>query len=393
MTQQHSYSRNLILFALFVLLTCLPVYGLDTITFKEVGGGLQRTVVGRIVVEAGDALILEGRDGQIFVIRKTLLIDRKTDDIEFSPMTMKELEESIKSEFPDFSILKSDYYLIAYNTSPVYAKWVKSLLERLRDSLGQFWRTRGVPLKKPQFPLVAIVFASKEQFARYAISEIGSDNMAAYYNRFTNRIILADLTSIESNDDVKNSRNKKLTSAQLENLLNRPAAAFNIATVIHEATHQVAFNGGMHDRLALSSYPLWVIEGIAVMHEVPDRDKKIGWGITLKPNDYRFEHLIEYWRKRPDRAFDLIIKSDKMLRNPKTALDAYALAWGLVYFLVTERKVQFTTYLQKLAKKDVTTHDTQEQRMSEFEECFGDDWDKLYQDFTKSMNNIAKKIR
>ena len=36
-------------------------------------------------------------------------------------------------------------------------------------------------------------------------------------------------------------------------------------TVIHEATHQVAFNTGVHSRLA--SHPRWAVEGLATVFE------------------------------------------------------------------------------------------------------------------------------
>ena len=46
-------------------------------------------------------------------------------------------------------------------------------------------------------------------------------------------------------------------------------------TVIHEATHQIAFNCGLHTRYA--DNPLWLTEGMALYFETPDLRSRSGW--------------------------------------------------------------------------------------------------------------------
>ena len=58
-------------------------------------------------------------------------------------------------------------------------------------------------------------------------------------------------------------------------ILARPEAAGLVATVVHEATHQMAFNCGLHARLA--PVPVWVSEGIATYFETPDLRSRTGW--------------------------------------------------------------------------------------------------------------------
>ena len=46
-----------------------------------------------------------------------------------------------------------------------------------------------------------------------------------------------------------------------------------MATIVHEATHQIAFNCGMQQRYA--DIPLWLCEGMAVYFEAPDLASKV----------------------------------------------------------------------------------------------------------------------
>ena len=71
-----------------------------------------------------------------------------------------------------------------------------------------------------------------------------------------------DLTSI---DRLRRPGDKRLTTAQINAMLSRPEGERTVATVVHEATHQMAFNCGLHTRYA--DIPVWVSEGIAMYFE------------------------------------------------------------------------------------------------------------------------------
>ena len=77
-----------------------------------------------------------------------------------------------------------------------------------------------------------------------------------------------------------------------------------------------------------------------------------------------------------------MIREDKLFRQPESALDNYALAWGVTYFLVRTRPKEMATYLKRLQEQ---TKDSVEIRVEDFESCFGDDWDKFYRDFAAYM--------
>ena len=69
----------------------------------------------------------------------------------------------------------------------------------------------------------------------------------------------------------------------------RPA---NVATVVHEASHQIAFNINLQTRYA--DTPLWLSEGFAMFAETPDLKRRSGWKSIGKMNRDRFSQFRKY---------------------------------------------------------------------------------------------------
>ena len=132
-------------------------------------------------------------------------------------------------------------------------------------------------------------------------------------------------------------------------MLARPEAEQLVATIIHEATHQIAFNSGLQTRFA--DIPLWVSEGIAVYFETPDLQSAKGWRTIGAVNDSRLDRFREYLRTRPADSLKSLIADDKRIRDTRTALDAYAEAWALNYYLIHQHPKQYVAYLQMLSDK------------------------------------------
>ena len=139
------------------------------------------------------------------------------------------------------------------------------LFERLYLAFSTFWKQRDFDLEEPAGPLIAIVYDTKQNFARHAAAELGeaTSSIIGYYSLQTNRIKTYDLTGVESFRSAK----RTTTADHINRLLAQPQAERTVATLIHEATHQMAFNCGLQTRYA--AIPLWVSEGIAVFFETP----------------------------------------------------------------------------------------------------------------------------
>ena len=349
-------------------------------TFTD-ASGQARTVAGKILVDAQDgSFLMMGRDGRLWSVRTNQLHDRNTTTEPFTPLSREELTSELKQEFAKgFEVYTTKNYVICSNADKDYVQWCGRLFERLSAALIAHWNSPPLSVHAPDMPLVAIVFADQPSFARYATSDVGPANANAkgYYSTRTNRIVLYDLTS-ELNGGRRNSAAD--INAQLE------ASLSNVATVVHEATHQIAFNCGLHTRYA--DNPLWLTEGMAMYFETPDIRNKSGWTTLGKLNLARlrgFRDFVARRRRQPD-SLTTLIKDDERLVNAETAGDAYAEAWALTYFLIKTQRKKYMEYLKLISAKPPLQFATPEQRLEEFRSIFGEDLTKLDREFLLYMS-------
>ena len=153
-------------------------------------------------------------------------------------------------------------------------------------------------------------------------------------------------------------------------MLDQDSAQRTVATVVHEATHQIAFNCGLHARY--SDCPMWFSEGIALYFETPDLGSSKGWRTVGAVNQPRLSQFRQYLNGRPDDALATLVRDDERFRDTKKSPDAYAEAWALTYFLVRKRSEQYVAYLKMLSEKTPLLYDDQEARLKQFRRVFGD---------------------
>jgi hypothetical protein len=355
----------------------------DRITFRR--DGKEREIVGRLLVEAEDGgLLLLERDGTIWAVTPDEQVEHKSDETPFKPFTREELTKKILAELPPgFDALGTKHYLIFYDTSKTYASWCGSLFERLYGAFTNYWSRKGSELESPEFPLVAIVFADRASYLKYTRPELGDagESIVGFFSLMSDRMTMYDLSGVENGGP----RTRGGTMAQINQILSQPQATQMVSTVVHEATHQIAFNCGLHTRL--SDCPLWFSEGIAVFFETPDLKSAKGWGAIGGINYPRLDRFQEYLRRRGTDSLDTLISTDKRLRDMKQGLDAYAEAWALTYFLIHQKPKEYVAYLKLLSEKKPLITDTPEKRLEEFEKIFGNRR-RLDEEFVRYMNKL-----
>ena len=257
---------------------------------RKMGSG--RHVTGRILVEAQDGgLLLEGQDRVIWIVQPGEITERRTDDTPFAPLDREQLTQQVLRELPDgFRVHHTAHYLIVYNTSRAYAQWSGALYERLYRAFYNFWEGLGVPLQDAP-PLVAVVLRDRASYVDYSRRELGdaAASIIGYYSLKTNRIISYDLTGIE---ELQSGGARINSLKHINQLLAQPSAERTVATVIHEATHQLAFNCGLQTRFA--DNPLWLSEGLAVYFESPDLNSQKGWRQIGGLNRARLQQWQQY---------------------------------------------------------------------------------------------------
>lgn len=325
-----------------------------------------REITARILVEAQDGgLLLQGVDGRIWQVPPDRLQQRKKVDKPFTALTGEELGRQVVQEMgPGFQSLVSERYVLCTNASEPYALWCGTLLERLATAFRAYWKQREFATVVPPFPLVAIIFQRQTQFAEFATADAGPDvaTVPGYFSIPTNRIVLRDLT--------ESSRGQPVRSAEeIEQRLGN--AQYNVATMIHEATHQIAFNCGLHTRMA--DNPLWLTEGMATFFETPDLRSKTGWNTAGKINRPRLQRFKEYLaQRRAKDSLESLVRNDTRFIAADTAEDAYSESWALTYFLIRKEASDYVKYLTRISQKEPLELATVDQRLAEFQAAFGE---------------------
>lgn len=346
----------------FLLLAACNLLGeeIAKVTFKR--DNIVRTVVGEVLVEAqSGGVMLLADDGRVWTIEADQLQKREAVEPEFSPAEADELALRLRKELGDnFGIFQTQHYLIAFNSSEAHVKQVGALFEGLYRGFFTFWKNQRWKLPEPRFPLVAIVLRDRQSYLQYANDEIGetAETMIGYYNLASNRMTTYRVANLER----------------------------NFATIIHEATHQLAYNCGLQKRFA--DNPMWVSEGLATFFETPDLRNPTKWRSIGRVNQTNLVRWRNYQRSRPTDSLTTLLSDDMRFRNASTATAAYAECWALTYFLIKTRRTEYVNYLRRLSSGQPLAVRSKRERIEMFEEAFGDDLATIDRAFVKYMRRL-----
>jgi hypothetical protein len=332
-------------------------------------GRIQGKRVDGLVLGAGSLQVqLLGRDGQLWLLApnqagtlaKTVSTFRP-----YSPSIMR--TELLREVGSDYEISGAGPYSATFliiHPRGQRGKWTERLDELYR-SFMHYFSLRGFRLNAPAFPLVGFVCKSRGEFDRLAAKKgLSSGNgVLGYYSTTSNRITLYDMGGASPQDWTRNA-----------------------SVLIHEATHQTAYNTGIHSRY--SPPPTWVSEGLATMFEAPGvYDSRTHTSAADRVNRGRlrdFQRLVEP-RHRPELIAS-IVASDALFKADPAA--AYAEAWALTFFLVETRPRDYATYLKRTASYPMFHECTASERTADFAAVFGRDWRMLNARFLRFMADV-----
>jgi Protein of unknown function (DUF1570) len=326
----------------------------------EIGG---REVEGMPLAWSKRQVYLLARDGRLWDFSpKDANHFRKTSS-SFASYSAAEIRGRLERELAGrLQVTSTGHYLVAHPSGK--EAWAQRF-EDLYRSVIDYFNLRGLRVHEPPFPLVAVVWRNRDEFSRYSANE-GSpvpEGVLGFYSPSSNRVTLYDLGA---------------------GVANRRSWQQNEATIIHEATHQMAFNTGIHNRFA--STPRWLAEGLGTMFEAPgvwDWRNHSGLGERinrLRLNDFR------RWlaHGRTAGAFVNLLGSDRQFNDNPSA--AYAEAWAWSLFLTETYPQKFGQYVQRVAEKPDFQAYGLARRISDFTAIFGDDLRMLEKHF---LNFIA----
>lgn len=319
----------------------------------------------------------------------------------FQPLPSSTFRAKLQEEFSSgYEIAGSTHYFVCAPKGR--AKQYVQLFESIYRDVAQFYRVRGFSVNEPEFPLVAIVFRSQAEFARYATKDKVpvSGGLLGYYSLLSNRVALFDSqglvqsdSTIRPGDGLSNSILSE-TVASTGDGIGQETLAYASAiagettnTVVHETIHQVGYNIGIHSRVG--GAPTWVVEGLATALEPSGMRKRTGRNLVSdRLNDERSVWFRDVFRERRPMGFLAgIVASDSNFH--RNLLHAYSESWAFTFFLLENgaRRQDLVDYLQLLSKRDPTKLYTAKQRLAEFEKAFGD-ISRLEVEFIRFMDRM-----
>lgn len=312
----------------------------------------------------GDQWTLLDRAGRRWDIDKGQVQGLQETGSRFTGLSYSAMRTRLQEEFGNkYKVSGSGMFLVVHPavSSDIWSK----RFDDLYRSFQRYYNVRGFELKKPEFPLVAIVLPSKNAFQRYASEDKSniSAGVIGYYSPRTNRVATYDLGDGKKGEDWSQ----------------------NAATIVHEATHQVAFNVGIHNRFSQS--PRWLCEGLATVFEVPgvwnprkysaakdriNRDRLAGF----RQHREKFTPALLQQAIAGDRLFD----SDMEL--------AYAQAWAVSYFLFETRGRDFAKYVALAASRPDFQEYSAQERLADFTKVFGENLKLFNTKFVQFMDKV-----
>jgi hypothetical protein len=282
----------------------------------------------------------------------------------FQPYSMQDMKRELYREFGQtLDITTTKHYIVVH---PRGSKdtWADHF-EDLYRSCIQYFRVRGLETEEPQFPMVAIVYRNQAEY--FAAASASGTPMRpgtlGHYDPTSNRVFLFDITGGKDNVDWTQ----------------------NGDTIIHEATHQTAYNVGIHSRV--TEMPRWLVEGLATMFEARGVWNSASYP-TLKDriNATRLHDFKEFLAtRRQPGSIARLISTDEAFRSD--ALGAYAEAWALSFYLCETRPREYMAYLEKTAARPMFATYSDLERMADFQQAFRD-WKQLEANFLSWMADV-----
>ena len=319
------------------------------------------TVFGVPIGLFSDRTLLMKSDGSIQHITKEDIVHQAVLKDRFQAISRNELARQLRAEFGKNYLVRSENPYLIVARSEHLEGWAQRF-RSLYHSFNFYCSTHGLATREIEFPLVAVVFGTRSEFIRYA-NTAGiklPEFCVGYYFIDSNRILL-----YESSD---------MSKTETQN------------TISHEATHQLAFNMGLHQRRA--STPLWLIEGLATMFESPrlsglqSRDGKSLWPASRRST----------WQalsKHPpavQRMVTALIHGDSPFETDFE--NAYTVSWAMTTYLSQRQSQQFATYLQRVGNMPPFQEYDASHRVADFQRTFGTDARLLTSKLVKHLETL-----
>jgi len=366
---------------------------------------------GRIVDRNPVYARLLDRSGRMVTVELSKVTAFRQVAAEFTPHTFTTLRTDLLKEFgPQFEVATSRHYLVLAPRGR--AKLYVDVFEQTWRRFHMYFSIRGFEISDPEFPLIAIVLPDRKSFLEVAEREGAAvdPKVLGYYWQTHNRILMYESASASTADGHPargDSERRRMVTLRAEPDHRRAAedtasdAAWDWAfsspgitgkagldvnlreTMIHEATHQLGYNLGLHRRGG--DDPRWVVEGLATVFEAPGMESHSNDRSALARANRGW--LIAFRRSmqnRPEGALAAFLRDDSAFTTNIEA--AYAQAWALSFWLIETRPRQYAGFLRKTGSSERRM--TPDVRMALFTEAFGDNLRRIEADMLRYFEKL-----
>ncbi|MGV3485159.1 MAG: DUF1570 domain-containing protein [Planctomycetaceae bacterium] len=353
--------------------------------------------------------------GMVFYLNKT---------VEPSESAERHLRDFVRGR--DMSLSRSKHFVLLHNgdrykdpvTGKTRAEMRLELMETVYESYFLSFAFNGMFLRPPTEPMEVVLFSEHADFLQFASLALGSSakQLAGFYLPSENVSVFFDngtgshfrqLMQLSKEmqavkEDMKKSRVPgggeviRLAST-LELLVDITRESEDVATVSHEAVHQLAANSGLFPRDA--TFVRWVHEGLASYFE---SSKNAGWrGAGVVDHD-----RIDYYRVLegdPVRgSLEFIVSDLGFLVEASLGdqLPAYGQAWALTHYLINcrfEELMKFYKLTHGIGSEGTTVGEKADQLTAAFKEAFGDmaslelEWRRYMRTLRTDMELLAEE--
>jgi hypothetical protein len=319
------------------------------------------TLQGKVFAHNDRQFWLQSQDGRMRSLPADSVHKFRKISPQFSGWSGSVIRDNLRREFgKDFEVAASRHYAVCApsdrNRSDQKARAYAETLEELYRTFQMYFSVRGFTISEPEFPMVAIVFPDFDSFARYARAERVDVHrtLRGYYMPASNRIALYEPADKD--------------------------------TLIHEATHQAAFNTGLHTRIGAN--PKWVVEGLATVFEAPGARNSGGSGpARTRINHERFIGFGDFSKsRRKSKSLESFLSNDELFQS--SVFDAYAEAWAFSFFLIETRPRAYAEYLRTIAARDPLRAYPAADRVADFKNTISKDLPLLEAEFLRFIAAI-----
>jgi hypothetical protein len=291
-------------------------------------------------------------------------------------LTKSDIYKRTRDLLPEqFLEYETKRFIVLSDAAPSWSRRQTALLDRTYHQFNRFARRLDVKPLPLRHKLVCVLFQEHQDYRRFARSSDGvtADWISGYYSPKNDRIVFYN---IETNPDFAEAIQVSKSAERIAKVEGHTPAARGvlreeyqkaaIATVVHEAVHQLAF----HTRIQSPQIqnPLWLSEGLATAFETDRPNRSFGPDQEYDLREQQFTELLDEGKLIPLRK--LVTYSNMPNNDDDTIAAVYHQSYSLVTWMCRFRKSEMRNFLDAL-RSERPGRPSARRQLQIFEKAFG----------------------